>query len=379
MYYYLSGALKRRLILELQESFSRHPVYRKIAPYIQNKYAFEERPQFGIIVQNSSANKLQLDPSNFIGHVHSHVMLAQVAGTPVFPLEWVREDLECLRVNGGVMPTDPGVYYLEILTAPTHPNENGTFVIDPLKTVTNEPVIRFQSGLELEGQLQNVPVPKTLRLYLGRRVPLNEGEDYQLLERGAIRFLHNFPEGAVLTADYRYAVDSIGPVNFKWNTSDSTTLPGVVLAFGKRSEIGQKVAVVVYQDRVDAAQAYGGKNEVSLELEVIARDSVQLEEIADLVNIIIWGEKRPILAWEGIEVLDVSMGGEGEEPIDETGQNFMYTASISIQLRADWEIHVPLPLTISRLEPTTNAVASSIFYQTFPIMAGRNPDFERIG
>jgi hypothetical protein len=89
MYYYLIGALKRRLILELQDSFSRHAIYQKITPFIQNKFAFSERPQFGIVVKGSSANKVQLSADNFIGTVQSHVMLAYV-DQPAHPIEWHR-------------------------------------------------------------------------------------------------------------------------------------------------------------------------------------------------------------------------------------------------------------------------------------------------
>lgn len=379
MFYYLVGALKRRLILELQESFSSHPVYRKISPYIQNKFAFQERPQFGIVVQGSSTNKVQFDPSNFVGHVQSHVMLARVAGEKVFPLEWVREDIACLRAHKG-MPTAPGVYYLEILTAPTNPGEEGTFVIDPLETTTDEPVLLMTSGLETEGQLQSAPLAGTLRLYENRTVILKDGVDYQLRPHGQIRFTRNYPPGTRITADYRTPRDSIGPVPFKWNTSNSETLPGVVMAFGKRSEPGQKVAVVVYNSRVDAAQAYGGKSEVSFDLNVLARDPMQMEEIADLVNMYLWSDKKSTLEFEGIEVMDVSMGGESEEPIDETGQNFQYTASMSVQLRADWEVHFPLPLTISSMDTESiKPVASNLLVNTFPVFAGRNSDFERIG
>lgn len=379
MYYYLVGSLKRRLILELQDSFSRHPIYRKITPFIQNRFSFSERPQFGIVVQGSSANKVQLDASNFLGTVQSHVMLARVGGEPVFPLEWVREDLACLRHHGGVMPTPPGVYYLEILNAPTNASEEGSFIIDPLRTVTNEPVLRFQTGLETSAQLQNVPLDRTLRLYENKSFLLQPGVDYELLPRGEVRFLHPFSSNSYVTADYRYPTDSIGPLPFKWNTADVTTLPGVVLAFGKRSEAGQKTAVVVYQSRVDAAQAYGGKHEVSFDLEVIARDTTQIEEITDLVSMYLWGEKRPQLSWEGIEITDVSIGGESEEPIDETGQLFQYTTTMTVQLQADWEIHVPLALTISSAEPDAKPVTPAVFYNTYPLLAGRNPDFERIG
>lgn len=378
MYFYLVGALKNRLILELRDSFSRHPVYRKIVPYIQNRFSFEDRPEFGIVVKGSNANKVQLDASNFIGHVQSHVMLARVEGREVFPLEWVREDLRCVKEHG--MQTASGVYYLEILTAPGNAGEVGTFVLDPLLTVTDEPVALLMSGLETEGQLQSVPLAGTLRLYEDRTIPLTLGEDYTLGDNGAILFTHTYPPGTNITADYRYPTTSIGPIPFKWNSSDTKTLPGVVLAFGKRAEPGQKVAVVVYSERVDAAQAYGGKNEVSFDLEILARDPTQSEEIADLTNMFLWADKKPVLEFEGIEILDVSIGGEAEDPIDETGDNYQYSVSMSVQIRADWEMHLPLPLVISRMETEDiQQVSSGMFHTTFPVFANRNSDFERIG
>lgn len=346
-------------------------------PNIQNRFSFTERPEFGIVVKGSSANKVQLDPSNFLGTIQSRVMLARV-GQAAFPLEWVKEDLACVRANKGI-PTLPGVYYIEILDAPTADGEKGHFVVDPLITVTDEPVVQFTSGFETGGQLSQTPLAGTLRLYENRQYPLIEGEDYTVGEWGKVTFTHPYNSGSVVTADYRYPIDSIGPVEFEWNQADIDTLPGVVLAFGKRAEAGQKVAVVVYDSRVDAAQAHGGKNEVNLDLEVLSRDTVQAEEIADLTSMYLWSEKKGPLEYEGIEILDVSIGGEGEDAIDETGQNFQYSASVTVQIRADWEVHVPLPLTISGVVPETNQVADNLFFQTYPVLAGRNPDYERIG
>lgn len=397
MYYYLVSALKRRLILELQDSFSRHPLYNKIVPQIQNKFAFTERPQYGIVIKGSSANKVQLSPDNFVGTVQSHVMLAYV-GQPVYPLEWVREDLDAVRQNNDDFPTLPGVYYLEILKAPEHPEDDGVFVIDPLLTATDEPLLQIQTGLETTAQLQQIPVKGTVRLWDGRSYLLAEGRDYTVsYQTGEITFAARFPPGTRITADYRYAVPSVGPLYFRWNSANFTALPGVVLAFGKRAKTGDKVAVVVYSDRVDAANAYGGKFEASFDMDVIARDTTQMEEIADLVVMYLWGEKKPTLEWEGIEVVDVSMGGEAEESADETGDLYYYTASMSVQLRADWEIHVPLPLTISKVTPTTKegetqmdpakrtappstivATYSSLYFSTAPAIVGRNDRFERI-
>lgn len=377
--------------MELQDSFSRHPSYEKIVPYVQNKFSFKERPQFGIIVKNASGSKVSLSPDNFVGTVQSHVMLAYVKH-PVWPLEWVREDLNYLRENGDVMPTLPGVYYIEILQVPERGQDVGFYAMDPLLTVTDEPVLHFLSGIEHEAQLQHVPVKGTVRLWQNRHYLLVEDTDYRVnYQNGSIYFLSSFNQNTLISGDYRYAGESRGPIPFVWNTADFKTLPGVILAFGKRARLGDKLAVVVYPDRVDAANAYGGRFDVTFEVDVIAQDTNQMEEIADLVTMFLWGEKRPILSDEGIEITNVSMGGESEEPYDEVADLNYYIASLTIEIQADWEMHIPLPLTISRiapkgglqdvlagLAPAQLGPNNSLFFQTVPIIAGRNNSFERI-
>jgi hypothetical protein len=381
----------------LKDSFSNHPIYEKIVPFIQNKYAFSERPQFGIVVKGASANKVQLSADNFVGSIMSHVMLANV-GAPVYPIEWVREDLACLRANNDVMPTPPGVYYIEVLSVPEDSQTSGSFIIDPLLTVNDEAVLRFESGIETEAQLQRVPIQGTLRIWENRHFMMVEGTHYRVnYENGAIVLLGRSTAGSILTADYRYAVPSVGPISFQWNKADFSTLPGVVLAFGKRSRVGDKVAIVVYQDRVETAQAYGGRFDTTFDLDVIARDPNQMEEIADLGLMYLWAHKRAVLSTEGIEITDISMGGEAEEVYDETGDDYFYTASLSISIQADWEIHMPLPLTISRVTATTamgdkesspqdrfgastiiGDVKSKLFFATMPVIVGRNNNYERI-
>jgi len=382
VYYYLIQSLKRRVILELKDSFKGHPTYNKIIPYIENKFVFPERPQFGIVVKGSSANKLSLSGDNFVGTVQSHVMLAYI-GTPTYPLEWVREDLTCVREHGGHFPTAAGVYYMEILHAPKNSSEYGFYAIDPLLTVTDEAVLQFTTGLEREAQLQNIPVKHTVRLWENHRTLLTENKDYKVnYEDGAITFIKTFSPNVVINGDYRYAVKTIGPIKFQWNQADFTTLPGVVLAFGKRAVKGDKVAVVVYPDRVDAANAYGGKWEVTFELNVISQDPIQMEEITDFAIMSMWGVKKPLLEYEGLEIMDISMGGEVEEQYDETADLMYYNSSISLQMRADWEIHIPLPLTISKVQqsmPRPDQLPSSdLFFATVPSLAGRNSNFEKI-
>lgn len=396
MYYYLTQALKRRLILELKDSFAQHPIYDKVVPFIQNKYAFDERPQFGIVIKGSSANKIALSADNFMGTIMSRVMLAYV-GEAVFPLEWIREDQSCIAANNNVLPTPPGIYYMEILSVPGSAQEEGTFIIDPLLTVNDEPVLRFVTGVEIDAQLQQIPAPGMLSLWENRRFRLIEGTHYRVdYETGAIKLLTRANPGSILTADYRYAVPSTEPVRFQWNRADFKTLPGVILAFGKRGKVGDKVAIVVYQDPVEAARATGGRVEATFDCDVIARDPIQTEEMADLLVMYLWDYKRPHLSTEGIEITDISMGGEAEEVYDETGDDYFYTASLSIQLQGDWEVHTPLPLTISRVTATTvemdkasvldpasgstiiGDVGNRLFFATNQIITGRNNNFERI-
>lgn len=379
MFYYLSSALKRRLILELQDGFSRHPIYNKIVPYIQNKYSFEERPNYGIVIKGSSANKVQLAGDNFLGTVVSHVMLAYVQ-QPCYMLEWVREDTKLIEATGS-FPSPPGIYYIQCLSAPTNPEEAGYFSVDPLLTQTNEPVLEFTSGIEREAQLQNNPVEGTLRLWENNQYLLKEDIDYSVnYSTGALTILTRSKPGSLLTADYRYLGDPIGPVAFYWNQSDFKTIPGVVLAFGKRAVAGGQVAVVVTSDRVDAANAFGGKFEVTFDMDVLAQDPIQMEEIADFAVMHIWGEKKNPLEFEGIEIVDINMGGETEETYDETGETFYYMASLSIQFRADWEIHVPLPYTMASANQTLNQIVNpDLLFSVSPSLKGRNASYERIG
>jgi hypothetical protein len=400
LYYYLTQALKRRLILEMQDSFSRHPVYEKVVPFIQNKFAFDERPQFGIVIKNSTANKVSLSADNFLGTVQSYVMLAYLKH-PVYPLEWVREDLNCIRENEGKMPTPAGIYYIEILKVPEHAQDEGVFCIDPLLTITDEPVLHFLTGIEREAGLRHPPVKGTVRLWQNHNYLLVEGVDYTLnYTNGEIRFLSTFGGDTYVSADYRYPIPTRGPFKFVWNTADFTTLHGVVLAFGKRAKVGDKVAVVVYPDRVEAANAYGGRFDTTFDVDVMSQDTNQMEEIADLVTMYLWGEKRPILSIEGIEITNISMGGESEVPYDEAANLNYYVASLNIEIQSDWEIHLPLPLTISRfgprggggpngspgglagvvagISPVQPGPANNLFFQTVPIITSRNNDYERI-
>jgi hypothetical protein len=400
VYYYLVQSMKRRLLLELKDSFSKHPVYDKIVPFIENKFSFDQRPQFGIVCKNSNATKVSLAADNFIGPVMSHVMLAYV-GEPKYPIEWVVEDKPCIDKNNGVMPINPGLYYIEILEAPEIAQGVGHFCVDPLIEVPNEAVLYAVTGTETSAQLEHPPLPGTLRLWENNRYRLTEGTDYFVnYEDGSITFAQNgqgplLAPGSYITAGYYFSVETIGPVPFTWNQANFTTLPGVIMAFGKRARAGDKVAVKVWPDRVHAANATGGRFDLTFDLEIISQDPHQMEEIVDLAVMYLWGVKRPILSFEGIEITEVGMGGEVEETYDEQAKLMYYMGSMNVTINTPWEIHHPVPLTLTKVAfnpgisggtgvqdpaPDVGAGLTSqdLFFATAPVILGRNNNFERI-
>ncbi len=380
MYYYLVSSVKTRLVDELKDSFARHPIYSKIVPFIQNKFSFEERPTYGIVLKGSSANKIALSADNFLGTKTSHVMLSYV-GQPTYPIEWVREDPSSF-IPGEGFPTKPGVYYIEILKVPENSLGEGLFVIDPLLTVSSYRLLLFNSGIEKHCQITPPPLQGTLRIYENGRRLLVEGQDYTVnYSTGAVTLSSTFRSyaGSTLVADYRYVEESKGPYPFRYYEANTTALPGVVLAFGNRAQVGDKVALVVYEDRVETAQTFGGRFDVTIDLDVLAVDPIQMGEIADFVMMTLWAVKRERLASEGLQLMDVSIGGEVEETYDETGQTFYYMVTMSAQFRTDWELDVPLPLTISNV--TQDLMGKSdvgLMSVVTPTLVGRFPTFENL-
>jgi len=353
VYFQLSAALKNRFCYELRRFWALHPKYRDIVDHIQGKYSFRERPQYGIIVKTSGGNKVDLSPDNYVGIVQSYVYLTRVKDSPGLAIEWIREDSVAIQNNGGRFPSSPGVYYIEIVNGTTGPNSIPTmaFYVDPLLDVGHEQVMQVD---ETTAQLEHPPLDGTVRLFeMPSSYLLIEGTNYTVESTGLITLTQPLTGGRSLVADYRYPVASRGPFHYYENSADNKAIPGVVMAFGRRGEVGDKMAVVVQEIRQPAALEYGGRWDVSMEFEVVARDVFAEQEITDMSVMFLWGVLRSYLTREGIEITEMSMGGESEELYDENGDDYFYNATFTATVQTDWSIHVPLDLMIRSVSPLT--------------------------
>lgn len=364
--------MKRRFIEELRRYWSYHPKYRDdLVQNIQGKFSFKERPQHGIIIKTGSGNRVDLSADNYMGVIESYCLLTKVKNKPGLSVEWVREDAVAVQNNNGYFPSLPGIYYLDIVNATPEDVSAGAcsrvgdllFYVDPLIEVMHEPVTLID---ETHAQLIHPPA-RWLRLYeMPSGFRLVEGTNFTLDRdpggnvTGGLTLMTPLTGGRWLQADYRYQAESRGPFPIYEMHANNTAIPGVVLAFGRRAEAGDQLAVMVHDIRRPAYFEYGGKWEMSLDCDVMSRDVHAQQEIVDQTVIYLWGVLRSHLSHQGIEITDVSMGGESEEVYDENGDDYFYNASFSITAQTDWSIHVPIDGWLRMAAPLTPAQHAEI-------------------
>lgn len=354
MYAVLTEGIKRRMLLELREFWAKDPKYKDtLTNNIQGKYSFDERPQQAIVMKSASATPTKFSADNFQGVVVSYCSLYKAYGKLGTSIEWVKEDRRAVQKNDGVFPSLPGIYYIEV-RAETYtwkgvPGTYLVFYIDPLLSVVDEEPLQtdprtyeLSKGSFHPGSLVLWEMPGNLFLYEN----INYSADPAT---GLIKLTKPLPANTSLSADYRYAGISTGPFPIEENGCNSTAIPGVVLAFGRRAYDGDIMAVSVTQNREESAREYGGKFEMSLDFDVIARDVHAQGEIADRTLMYLQAELRDRLSFEGIEIDQVSHGGESEEVYDETGDDYYYTASLSLTILTDWAIQIPYGPSLNRL------------------------------
>lgn len=354
MYFRLTEAIKRRMILELRKYWQYHPGYPDLVDHIQGKYSFEERPSYGIIVKTSGGNRVDLSADNYIGIVESYVYQVKVANYPGVAVEWVREDAIAIQGNGGAFPSPPGIYFIEL-------TEATEYYVDRLYDVYREQVTMPSTT---EGVLQHAFLDGTLRLFeMPAAYQLYEGTNYTVERDGSgkptgnLTLVQALTGGRWLQADYRWTGETTGPHTLYPGRADNTIIPGCVVAFGRRNGKGDRCAVVVQDLRRPAALEYGGKWDLTMDFDVIARDVYAQQEIADATIVYLWGVLRPYLSTEGLEMTDLSLGGESEEIYDENGDDYFYNSSFSLTISTDWSVHIPLGIFLRQATPLSVAQA----------------------
>jgi len=452
MYNYLSNAAKQRLLLELRNVFDRHPIYKTLEIY--NRFPYNERIQEGVILKNSTANRVPLSADNFQGTVYSYTSFAKHSNYPGLSIEWVREDSSHLATwiyredfsdqftvpntiinfntsmvranndlsfadniknvevyvnNNRVIPytvdgankivtlstvppinskvevsywvknlASPGVYQIEIVDGNPGVCDPKTtkfaFMVDPLLE-KNEILIEKATGHETSERLNYYPIySKSLRLKENGSIMTPE-VDYIVDEAsGIITFLNRPLCNSKIEAFYRVKGISSGPYAIpNLNYAHNTAIPGIVIAFGRGLNIGDKQFVVVHSERELSALEYSGKWDMNFSLDVYAKDSVKVEEIIDLTTSWLHVYRKSQLDSEGIALVDVSFGGESEQVFDDTTGDLYYMGSVDYVFLTEWIMHQPLLLTVEGYTEVSNLITTAE-----PYIVQKNKYFELI-
>jgi hypothetical protein len=75
---------------EMKNIFAEYPGLQKMK--VSDKFPYQERPQYGLVVKNISGSPMPLAADNFIGTVVSHCFTAKLRGKRGLLLDWVKEN-----------------------------------------------------------------------------------------------------------------------------------------------------------------------------------------------------------------------------------------------------------------------------------------------
>lgn len=332
MFHYLTLEVRNLVIEELRKYWADHPRYPELAHNIQGKYSFDQRPQFGMIIKTNGANNIAMSSDNFLGTVRGLVYLAKTKKLQYGSIEWVKEN--------PVLKPREGIYILDITKIQDQYEQYQVNITAYQRVKETNPMFIAEDQIQLMG----TPIENSLKIIeKPSNVRYVEGVDYLVLEDNVIEIKTELINGVSLEIFYTQLEENALPSAIvRADTVYNEIIPGVVMYFGRRLQDGDQQSVVVLDQIDEIYNEYGGRWDISVDIEIIARDPHSQADLADRTTVWMWAVLRDRLASRGINMNEVSLGGESEEVYDENGDDYFYTASISTTLQVDWFLHIPL-------------------------------------
>ena len=130
---------------------------------------------------------------------------------------------------------------------------------------------------------------------------------------------------------------------------DNQAIPGVILAFGDRIQVGDEQVVSIEPKIRDTARMFTGRWQTSVDIMVVGQDTDQQERIVDYLISIFWAEYQDRLVDEGINVYDFSLSGESEELEIEEAEEYNFVGGLSFTAETDWQLKFPLLSEVRRI------------------------------
>jgi hypothetical protein len=331
----LGESLKGLLLDGLRHHFQYTDEFPGIVEKIRPSGSYEQAPSMGIVVASSGGDFIRNEASNFYGYQSSKTILCAVNEKPSITIDYVIRDH-----NSDLAP--PGAYFVHVTTYNRDHNV-GFYTITPYLSMPKE---RHVLDVNDQFTLSEIPFNNTVRVFLLNGVDkVFVPSEYWTQDTTDERLFTVDTEYIdadlqYLEVDYLHLGETSQPVPF---TSDSLqyTIPGVGFKIGKRSVSGDQQIVMVYDSPIPAYQVFGGFADLSFEITVFARDSETRTRIATAVSLYVHSMFRTNLTKLGLQLNEVSIGGEEEDSYDDIAGDSLYTSSISLSCVGYWKQYIP--------------------------------------
>jgi len=343
---------------ELKDILQLHPRYKSDANNVVNKFGYQERSSRGIIINSTSAERVRLSADNYVGTMSSFVAMSPYKNSPATSVEWVNEnyvELEKYSASRNIFPTPPGYFLIEIVSLPNEGlSTPGIFKLKKYVKVEEPEIITFNDSRNFLANLSHTNIYKnSVQLYFDKRIRLIPDVDFQVdYKTSEVTFLKETPFGYSVGAKYVYG-DKLDTFHeFSMDNYYTNIIPGVTIYFGDRVQENDKILIHVYPERTPVCHAYGGKFEVTFDCLVYSKDASDRESLVDYVTVAIL-ERQMRLIDKGMELMEVGPGSDAEEAFNPETDEYYYEQSISVQLRVDWMVQIPLLLENVDIEFTS--------------------------
>lgn len=338
MFYQITNAIRKVFIYELQDIIKEHPKYKDTL--VINKYQDQEREKVNIIIKNASATGRRMSLDQYATTIESYSTVANLKGIRGDMLTWVKDDVKDIQ-----QLVAPGYYIIKMLTDRQFEIEQILVIQDEYIhqtsiSQTGDPITQLRHN-EVNPGSESI-IDQTNRKYVKE---VHYTIDYAL---GIITWLIPI-ENIDLKIDYQYLRPSVGPFDIEPYRVDTTSLPGVALAFGDELREGDMQVVIVTTRREPSTQVTTGRWNMNLDIEVRAQDTDTAEKLIDYVASILWATRKIPLADRGITITDISLSGESEEQELDTPDEYSFSNTLSLGVEVDWEYHIPLTESIRQI------------------------------
>lgn len=202
----------------------------------------------------------------------------------------------------------------------------------------------YAGELEFDLSHQDL-IPGSVRIVLPHFYPLEENTHY-IVDYSNGKITITAPDQIPpydLYISYNWAGEQVDDIPFESGQSSNQIVPGAIIAFGEKVQVGSVGVVGVMKNREIVAEIFGGKWNVSMSLNCFARDPDTIQEISDWLSGVILAYLKPRLDLDGQALTDFSFGGKARTVYMEGGEEY-YSRSLSFSLLTDWEAYRPLPI-----------------------------------